>query len=402
MKNKITLSEEKLKELMQRYYAGENNSALIEEFGLDVLVNKIHTLFPLIERLDLGCSYCDSNLVQKPLSKSAQKYGLSNQTAYCEICGHINNDYCQCNNCNHLRIKQAEAINNLKRDFLRSMLRPNLSTIIDFSTLSFRHVLSLVSLARVALDEESDQIEPLQSHCLSFCVRQSTTLEVLEELHQKELIEISLESDLRAVDLSEAPKPVVDLKLLSWIFRLGKNREENLYTIELLERMLRNKQEWPSSWENETVEIWKELALEEVFAYLELKLIEHRFTPRIGDKTKKVFMSLLQDYSISKVYNFIWASVTNAAAYQVRSGISKQHAANTVIGNCQKRAERALNEQWQIKSYKKDYQIPDSTRVSIFSNVVTDLGDGFFTKIPKKENISASRIESASCRKLSD
>jgi hypothetical protein len=110
-------------------------------------------------------------------------------------------------------------------------------------------------------------------------------------------------------------------------------------------------------------------------------LAEHKFAPRIGEKTKKVFLSLLEYFPISKIYNLIWVSVTNAAAYQVRSGISRQQAANTVIGNCQKRAEKALNEQWQIKSYKKDFQIPESTRVSLFSDVLTDLGDRFYNEI---------------------
>ena len=385
MKHKTILSKEKLKVLMHRYYAGENNLELIEEFSLDVLVNEIHTLFPLIDRHDLSCPYCEISLKQKPLSKSAQKNGLSNNKAYCEKCGHINIDNCQCDACKRLRVKKTVEENEFKKDFLLSIRRPKLSSVIDFSVLSLRHALSLVSLARVAGDEVSDLIKPAVSHSLSFCVRKSTTLEILEELYDDGLIEIFIGSDFRAIDLSDKSKPVVNMDLLGWQFRLGNDSDENLLAIEILERMLRKKEEWPSTWENELIDIWKELALEEVFAYLELKLIEHRFTPRIGDKTKKVFLTLLQDYPISKIYNFIWASVTNATAYQVRAGISKQQAANTVIGNCQKRAEKALAENWQIKDYKKDYKIPDSMRVSVYSNVVTHLGDSFFTAPPSQD-----------------
>ena len=381
MINRSNLSKSELEELIRRYYAGEKNSVLIEEFGLDVKANQIHTLFPFIQRHDLVCPYCQAHLVQRALSKSASKYEGSDNTAYCEKCGHRNYEYCRCKNCEKISAKQAEKLISQKREVIHSTHRPKRPNLIDLSTISLIDGLSLVSLARVALNEKNSKILPLKCHTLNFCVRESTTLIVLEKLHEKGLIEISLESDLRAVDLSQEKGPVIDFYLLSWEFRLGKDVQENLTAIELLEKRFRNKNEWPHFWMKELHTVWVDLALEEVLSYLELKLIEHKFSPRIGDKTRTVFLSLLQSFPISKIYNFIWVSVTNATAYQVRSSISKQQAANTVIGNCQKRAERALNEHWEIKGYKKDYRIPDSTRVSIFSNVLTDLGDNFYNEI---------------------
>lgn len=388
MNRTSNLSKNDLEDLIRRYYAGEKNSVLIDEFGLDVKANQIHTLFPLIVRHDLSCPYCHINLVQRPLSKSASHYENHNNTAFCEHCSHRNNEYCRCDNCEEILTKQAEELRNQKRDVVRSTHRPIRSNLIDFSTLTLLDALSLASLARVALDEKENKILPLKSHALSFCVRQSTTLLTLERLFEKELIEIALESDLKAISLSEENKPVIHLELASWEFRLGKNSDESLHAIELIEKMFRNKNEWPPSWEQEIADIWKELALEEVLSYFELKLSEHKFNPRIGAKTIKVFLSLLQDLPITKIYNLIWVSVTNATAYQVRSSISKQQAANSVIGNCQQRAERALNEQWSLKGYKKDYRIPDSTRINIFSNVITDLGDNFYNETPIDANVN--------------
>ena len=96
---------------------------------------------------------------------------------------------------------------------------------------------------------------------------------------------------------------------------------------------------------------------------------------------------MLEDFSIFQIYNFIWVSVTNAVAYQVRTGIGRRHTANLIPGSCQKRAEKAKCEDWVIKEYRRDVSVPMSTRVSLFSNVITDLGDGFFTTIPCKELI---------------
>jgi len=381
MNKKTNLTQSQLEDLIRRYYAGEKNSALIDEFGLDVKVNQIHSLFPLIKRHDLICSYCQIHLVEKPLSKSASKAEWTNDMAFCEECGHRNYKYCRCDNCEKVRSKQADELINQKREVIRSTHRPKRSNLMDISTISLIDALSLASLARVSLDEKSNKLTSLKFHSLSFCVRETTTLIVLEKLHQSGLIEVSLDSDLRSVDLSQK-EPSIDLHWSSWEFRLGKDEQENLMTVELLEKVFRNKNEWPASWDQEIAEVWKYLALEEIIAYLELKLVEHKFTPRIGDKTKKVFRTLLQELPIASIYNLIWVSVTNAAAYQVRSGISRQQAANTVIGNCQKRAERALNENWNLKGYKKDYRIPDSIRISIFSNVLTSLGESFYTRVP--------------------
>ncbi len=133
--------------------------------------------------------------------------------------------------------------------------------------------------------------------------------------------------------------------------------------------------------------LWLEFALEEVFLYLTLRLREHQLEPRVGEKTKRVFTDLLNDFSISQIYNFIWGSVTSTVAYQVRKGLNRRHTANLIPGSCQNRAEKAKCENWVIKEYRRDVSVPMSTRVSLFSNVATELGDSFFIRVPDEGQI---------------
>jgi hypothetical protein len=109
----------------------------------------------------------------------------------------------------------------------------------------------------------------------------------------------------------------------------------------------------------------------------------HKFSFNPGDKTYFVSNGVLEDYSIAQVYYFIWSATTNAAAYQVREGIQRVHAANVVIGSIQKKAERALAEGWQPKAYRRDFRCPQSVVSSVLFNLVLQIGEAAFDTPPR-------------------
>ena len=63
-----------------------------------------------------------------------------------------------------------------------------------------------------------------------------------------------------------------------------------------------------------------------------------------------ILKSVLNDFSIGQAYNFIWRAARDAAAFYVREGTSKTHAANIVPGAIQRMGERALSEGWDFLS----------------------------------------------------
>ena len=379
------LSEVQLQELMSRYYDGENIRSLIEEFNLNVHINSLVKIFPNIILENLICPYCDIPLVIPAFSRSSGF--IDHSRAYCETCGHRNYKSCKCIGCENIRNnKQAEKRDELERN-LNNILRPKGKEILKLDSLSLSSAVNLVGLCRAGLMENSDQIKAAANLSDIVAYDFETKESIYFELSQDGLIDICIQSSLESVELLVDDDKRIRHEYLVWELTLGGTGDDNLAKLTLIEHILKNRNMWPTHWYAELLPMWIELALEEILLYLSLKLRAHQLEPQVGEKTKKVFTDLLEDFSIFQIYNFIWVSVTNAVAYQVRTGIGRRHTANLIPGSCQKRAEKAKCEDWVIKEYRRDVSVPMSTRVSLFSNVITDLGDGFFTSIPCKELI---------------
>ena len=164
--------------------------------------------------------------------------------------------------------------------------------------------------------------------------------------------------------------------------QLGRDTEESITVLRNIEARLGRRSAWPDHWKDEALPLWYELALDEVLAYLAMRLRDHHYEPRFGEKTVQVFRCLLERYSVYEIFNFIWSGVRDAASYQVRHGVSRRQAANAVIGNCQRRAERAMAEGWVVKPYRRDPRVPQSECTSLYANVVMRLGERFLSQPP--------------------
>jgi tetratricopeptide (TPR) repeat protein len=119
---------------------------------------------------------------------------------------------------------------------------------------------------------------------------------------------------------------------------------------------------------------WKEIALEESIEYLYFNFKQVGFTSFTrGEKTNVVFQYLLQHFSTAQIYSIIYSRVNNATRFMQEQKVSKKHAANSVIPNCQKYGERAIAENWTITKYKRPYKLPQSLISEIFFNRVLQI-----------------------------
>ncbi|HEY9018600.1 hypothetical protein [Thiomicrospira sp.] len=265
---------------------------------------------------------------------------------------------------------------------LEQVCRVSRENAVQIGELSLWNAVHLSALARVALDENTDQISPLYLHDNYLCCKQDRAESAILKLYSDELIDISSRSDPSAFNINGNGEIEFYIDIVRWKLTIGRSSDENITILQELEKLLCNKDMWPSQWKSQVTDLWLELALDEVLAYLEICLLDHHLEARFGEKTTRVFLNILERFPINKVYNFIWGSVKDAVAYQVRTGVPDRQAANSVVGICQNRAERALTEGWEVKSYRRNYRIPQSVRTSYFSNVVTSLGEDFFAQIP--------------------
>jgi hypothetical protein len=139
--------------------------------------------------------------------------------------------------------------------------------------------------------------------------------------------------------------------------------------------------DWPVNWQQEVLVTWKQMALWDCLEYLDFTLSEHRLEFTSGEKTLEMFNHLLEQYSVSQIYSFIWRASKDAAAFYVRERVTKQHAANTVVGTIQRMAENSEAEGWQVKGYRRDFQLPQSLMSEVLYNAVLKIGSaGFETK----------------------
>ncbi|MDE1164011.1 MAG: hypothetical protein PW845_01195 [Pseudomonas sp.] len=128
-------------------------------------------------------------------------------------------------------------------------------------------------------------------------------------------------------------------------------------------------------------ECCQELACVECLAFLEAVLGEYAMGYSPGDKTRAVLAKALEHYSVAQVCNFLWRSAKDAAAYQVRSGVSKSHAARTVVGSVERYMEKAQANGWEVARYRRNYRLPQSILSRVIYNGLLATDDGGFSEL---------------------
>lgn len=167
-----------------------------------------------------------------------------------------------------------------------------------------------------------------------------------------------------------------------------------------LEEVFDSVSPWPPLWaivweEDDWRALWKEISLQECLSYLELVLGEHGLPFRAGDKTNFVLGNVLESFSVAQVWGMIWRAGRDAAAFYMRRGSTREHAANTVVGSIQRQAERALAEGWDLQSFRRDRRLPRSVLSEVFFGKALRTGDGGFTHVIPLESTELEDLPSS-------
>lgn len=251
----------------------------------------------------------------------------------------------------------------------------------DPSTLSLEDAVYLTSLVRVCGSEDLSYIRSLGTVATgSLSPTKKFDHHILKQLWNKELIFVHPDSPLEAFG-EEDPRSVY-LFSVNWLTPIRHEGESALSFINELENQFRTKQ-WPDEWSEQWRPLWKKIALEECIQYLEMSLAEHKLAFSPGEKTLLILNNTLEDYSVSQVFNLIWRAARDAAAFYMRENVAKQHAANTVVGAIQRYAERAKSEHWEVKPFRRNYNLPQSMVSRVFSDTVMQFGDEGFNQAPR-------------------
>ena len=121
--------------------------------------------------------------------------------------------------------------------------------------------------------------------------------------------------------------------------------------------------------------LWMYMASLQLTEYLTNIMAKYHFKFSPGKTTKAMINDMLEHFSVSESMQLIYSAIM---ARYLAGGITRNHAANTVITICKNYTTRAVNEGWTVKGFERDYDIEISTAESYFYTNILRIGeDGF-------------------------
>lgn len=387
------LSSEEIEELYEMYISGTKNQELIELFDIDINPNKLIKIFPPIEHKDILCPYCQVSMFTKRKSKSSYdeadivclkcKHKKISQNYY----GYIN--YCSCINCNEAAKKsKAEKKINDKRFILDRYGIDNIEPIA-YSELDFLHKLYLVTLFKIQTDEKFDYIQPLDDcrKTQSLSPTESMDIEIIMYLYNANIIIVDPNSRIEYFDTEDENDKeygAFNVKRVNYLPNITFNENKraslsqsfNIIYHDFLTQI-------DSSWSKQVRSFMYNLALEEVMKNIQVRSNELDVMFIAEEKTRRIVLHLLKNFSVSEVYYFVRLSVENAHIFYSK-GLSKgkKHAGNTIPGKLLSLGERAINENWDTYKYSRNSMYPRSAISIVFHDLLFQGNDDGFHKSP--------------------
>lgn len=295
-----------------------------------------------------------------------------------------------CSNCERAErqreIEEQKVIEEQKRFLIReefSLEKQNRK--LDIHSMSLENAVYLLSLVRLGASEDLDFVRPFSSISQSLSPSQEYSYEIIKQLFRENLIFVHPNSHPDAFIFDGINISRFYTGHVMWALPIDSSSERPKELIINLESMF-SIMDWPENWHEEWSSLWKKIALEECLEYLNICLEDHGLSFMPGEKTILVFKNVLVNFSVSQTYSMIWRAAKDAAAFYVRKNVSKNHAANTVVGSIQRYSERAKAEGWDVTKYGRDRRCPQSLISQVFFNTVLQIGDSGFNEPPASQN----------------
>ena len=377
-----------IESLMNKYYNGVKASDIIKEYNIDTTSSKLYTLFPPIICEDIICPVCNEPMYKERDSKSS--YSWNKKKPFCAICGHTDEIICKCNYC----IAEREKVRKLneerkvrilqeKREKIKKVYDLNIVPV-NYSELNFREKVFLGALLRTSLSEDMEVILPLNDAERELAPTIGYIKEILSYLIGRGVISVDSNSSIDAF-LDSNEERDIEFPNVYYItmvkYRINIVGDEEIKNI--LSKII-NPKSFSDADKEDALNIWKEIALEECIEYFEYQMKSVRFDFNIGEKTIAIFKDLLENFSVSQIYGIIYKSVANATKYYQESSVSKKQAANSVIGGCQRYAERTMINNWELAKYSKIKELPQSMISEFFFDRVIGVGSLGFNMPPSE------------------
>jgi hypothetical protein len=379
------LTKDEQNELIRRYYNKEKITTLIEEYKIDTIPSRITSLFPPEVCEDILCPNCNISMIKDRKSRNSP---LWTNIPYCPECNHRENDKCNCDSCSEKKKKSQfkelelkKEREQKKRQVINEVYALHDNVPIELENLTFRDRLYIGSLLRLSLSENMQYIEAIANSKRELAPTGELQEEIIKSLITKKIIVVHPNSDIGAfVDREDVDFPNrYYMYKVNYYLNVGESSQRDTVL-----KYLMNPPEIDKLSNIMVESIWKEIALAECLQYLKYQMEKVNFSFNPGEKTISIFDEFLNDFSTSQVYGIIYKGVTSATRYYQENKVSRQQAANSVIGACQRYAEKAIINDWEIMKYSRIIDLPQTVISEFFFNKLLKIGDEGFNSIPRK------------------
>lgn len=200
-------------------------------------------------------------------------------------------------------------------------------------------------------------------------------LQPLFSLLRAGLVRISPRSPAEAFTIEQAPARVAAYSppLLHW--ELPAQTMDRIREIE--EACLTGR--WPEAWREQAPDLVREMARHECLAYLRFLAEERGLPMTTGEKTFLMIDNALATYSVGQTYAFCWQGAKAAVDFRARKNVSALHAANTIVGSCQRSIDVARTKGWAVENYTRPSQVRRSHLSYVLYDAFLGFGDRSFT-----------------------
>lgn len=366
------LSSADIETVTAEYLAGEKVPVLISRFKIQCAPNQFRKVLPP-RVLEQSCAVCSGIMVQDLPSRS---YPTSSCKIYCSACLHEEGPSCRCQHCAELRHRLAEE-ERIRREvqvFQAVIAERERHVCSSYSVdkLPLSLAVAFLALSRCCLVKDG-LYSRLDATPVPYAPTNDYTATLLFSLMQSGLIGLSEYSEANTISYKDS-QLICDLRRVNWT----GNIEKNLRLAEEIESCgLTGK--WPEHWYAEVEAVWLKLALAECREFYDYCASDRGLQAQGDQAVSTMLANILRDFSVAQCYRIIWQGAKEASDFLVRKKTSRAHASNFMVGACQRWADRARAESWQVYPFRRNFELPRSMISYVLFDVILKIGERGFT-----------------------
>ena len=369
------LTQKELDELMAAYSEGIKASILIAEFKINAHVSQIRKILPAT-LLGQTCSICGADKIREVPSRSARVVTLGKER--CTFCTHEDNISCRCPVCVRERCQRAaEERARLHDQVVRTIVaaQPKNPVVIDsLSDLSLESAVALLAFIRCCPVDARGVFAPVINSPVAYTPTVTLTNELLATLCQSHFIAVSEYTSEKEVEI-DGDRLLYDPQRARWMMSVV-DRNNLVESIEVAGLT----GEWPAGWQNQIKPLWLKIALAECRQFYDYQAELRGLHVRGDVALNEMLNNLLRDFSVGQVYWAIWRGAQQTADFLVRKGPYKAHAANYMIGACQRNADHARVSGWAVPPFRRNFDLPRSMVSYVMFDVLLKIGERGFSE----------------------